>query len=148
MRVAGIADVGVQAKAMYRSLGTSAFEFLYLAANGIRATAHAYIDPASRAIWREALDRRSGIVVAASHTGNWDLAACAVARELELLVVTKRLRVPALDAFWQDTRAAQGIRLANAAGAIARARRVLGRGGAVAMMIDQVPGDHAPRPCC
>ncbi|MDP9001885.1 MAG: lysophospholipid acyltransferase family protein [Myxococcota bacterium] len=139
MREAGIVDAGAEVNAMYRSLGTSAFEFLHLASNGVCATMHAHVDPASRDLWWAALERGSGIVIAASHTGNWDLAACAVAREVELLVVTKRLRVRALDAFWQKARAAQGIRLSNAVGVIARARTVLGRGGAVAMMIDQVP---------
>ena len=53
--------------------------------------------------------------------------------------MTKHLRVEALDVFWQATRAAHGVRLADSRGALARARAVLGRGGAVAMMIDQVP---------
>jgi Kdo2-lipid IVA lauroyltransferase/acyltransferase len=124
---------------MYRSLGTSAVELLYLAARGAEAAGHACIDPASRRLWQEALGRGRGVVVAASHTGNWDLAACTVARDVELLVVTKRLSVRSLDSFWQSTRAAQGVTLTEARGALARARAVLGRGGAVAMMIDQVP---------
>jgi KDO2-lipid IV(A) lauroyltransferase len=139
MRAAGIRDVGGEARAMYRSLGTSALELLYLAARGREAATHARVDPASRLLWQQALGRGRGVVVAASHTGNWDLAACTVARDVELLVVTKRLSVRSLDAFWQSTRAAQGIDLAEPYGALTRARAVLGRGGAVAMMIDQVP---------
>jgi Kdo2-lipid IVA lauroyltransferase/acyltransferase len=85
------------------------------------------------------VSRGRGVVIASSHTGNWDLAACTMAREVELLVVTKRLSVRWLDRFWQSTRAAMGVRLTGAHGAVARARATLGRGGAVAMMIDQVP---------
>jgi Kdo2-lipid IVA lauroyltransferase/acyltransferase len=145
MRAAGLADPQAEARAMYRSLATSALEFLRLAARGMEATGHARIDGASRARWQEALGRRRGVVVAASHTGNWDLAACTMARDIELVVVTKRLSVRSLDAFWQSTRAAMGVGLVDARGAMKRAREVIGRGGAVAMMIDQVPAsaDHA-----
>ena len=139
MLAAGVRDVRVETLAMYRALGTSALEILHLAARGAEAARHARIDRASEVRWQEALGRGRGVVVAASHTGNWDLAACAVARDVELLVVTKHLRVQSLDAFWQSTRASVGLHLAEAHGAMARARAVLRRGGAVAMMIDQVP---------
>ncbi|HTQ49024.1 MAG TPA: lysophospholipid acyltransferase family protein [Polyangiaceae bacterium] len=139
MRAAGIDAPEREARAFYAELGLSAIEFLRLALRGPRALSHVEIDEPSRARWRDALARNHGVVVAASHTGNWDLAACAVAREVELLVVTKHLSVRWLDRFWQSTRAALGVRLADAAGAMARARETLRRGGAVAMMIDQAP---------
>jgi len=139
MRAAGIEHAAAQARAMYAALGASAVEFLWLAWGGARALEHVRIDEASVGPWRAALGRGRGVVVAASHTGNWDLAACAVAREVELLVVTKRLSVRWMDRVWQSTRAALGVRLAEARGALARGREVLRRGGAVAMMIDQVP---------
>jgi KDO2-lipid IV(A) lauroyltransferase len=87
------------------------------------------------------------VVVAASHTGNWDLAACAIARDVELAVVTKHLSARSLDAFWQATRAAHGVHLIDARGAMARGRDVLARGGVLAMIIDQVPAsaNHAVR---
>jgi KDO2-lipid IV(A) lauroyltransferase len=139
MRAAGIDAPARVARAFYRQLGMSAVEFLGLALRGRRALEHVEIEAASRARWREALALGRGVVVAASHTGNWDLAACAIARDVELLVVTKHLSVRWLDRFWQSTRSALGIRLSDAVGAIARARETLGRGGVVAMMIDQVP---------
>jgi KDO2-lipid IV(A) lauroyltransferase len=139
MRAAGIAAAAEQARGMYRALGASAVEFLWMAAGGARAFEHVRIEAGSSGPWRAALARGRGVVVAASHTGNWDLAACAVARDVELLVVTKRLHVRWLDRFWQRTRAAQGVRLADPSGALKRARETLARGGAVAMMIDQVP---------
>lgn len=139
MRAAGVDHPARQARGMYASLGTSVFEFLWMAMRGPRAVEHAAIEDESRARWAEALGQGRGVVVAASHTGNWDLAACAMARQGELLVVTKHLSVRWLDRFWQRTRAALGVRLADAAGAIGRSREVLRSGGAVAMMIDQVP---------
>ena len=110
-----------------------------MAARGRSALDVVAIEPGSRAVWSQALSGGRGVVVAASHTGNWDLSACAIAREVDLLVVTKRLSVRWLDRFWQSTRARLGVRLTGALGAVARAREVLRRGGAVAMMIDQVP---------
>lgn len=147
LRAAGIGSPRAHAAAMYRSLGTSLCEFLWLAARGDRATVHVAIAPSSLASWRAALAMKRGVVVAASHTGNWDLAACAVARTIELLVVTKRLSVTSLDRFWQATRAQRGVTLQPSHGALASARAVLRRAGAVAMMIDQVPDSrrHAIR---
>jgi Kdo2-lipid IVA lauroyltransferase/acyltransferase len=139
MRAAGIADPGPQSRAMYAALGTSALELIGLGARRVEGAAGARMDAPSAALWRRARALGRGVVVAASHTGNWDVAACAMAGQVELLVVTKRLRVRALDDLWQSTRAARGVQLADGDGVLARAREVLGRGGAVAMMIDQVP---------
>jgi KDO2-lipid IV(A) lauroyltransferase len=139
MRAAGLERPATAARAMYRSLGVSALEFLWMAANGRAALRHVAVDAASLAPWREALGRGRGVVIAGSHTGNWDLAACAVAQQVELLVVTKRLSVQSIDRFWQSTRAGRGVALVTSEGCMARARRMLARGGAVVMMIDQVP---------
>jgi KDO2-lipid IV(A) lauroyltransferase len=139
MRDARVVRPALQARRMYAALGASAIEFLWMAARGAKALEHVAIEPQSQQRWEAALGRGRGVVVAASHTGNWDLAACAMAREGELLVVTKRLSVRWIDRFWQRTRAALGVRLTDATGALERSREVLRRGGAVAMMIDQVP---------
>lgn len=126
---------------MYRSLGASVWEFLWLAGRSRpeELSDIAYVDEQAAAAVEAALARGRGVVFAASHTGNWDLAACAIARRVPLLVVTKRLHSPGFDAFWQATRRRFGVRLTGATGAMARARGQLGAGGAVAMMIDQVP---------
>ncbi len=139
MGVAGIPSSPRSARAMYRALGRSAVEFLWLGSRAARGETHARIDAASIGPWRDAIGGGRGVVIAASHTGNWDLAACAMAREVDLLVVTKRLTVRSLDRFWQSTRAAYGVRLADAHGAVRGVRDVVRRGGAVVMMIDQVP---------
>jgi Kdo2-lipid IVA lauroyltransferase/acyltransferase len=139
MRRAGVASPSRTARAMYASLGRSAFEFLWLARRGDEAVGHVTVDGASAVAWREARAQGRGVVIAASHTGNWDLAACAMARDVALLVVTKRLSARSIDRFWQATRAGRGVSLAGADGAMASGREALARGGAVAMMIDQVP---------
>ncbi len=147
MRSAKVADPKGSARAMYRSLGASACELLWLGGAAREVDPLATIEPASAARLDAVLAEGRGAIVAATHTGNWDLAACAIARRAPLLVVTKRLHAPALDAFWQGTRAGYGVLLAPAAGASREATAVLARGGLVAMMIDQVPSDtrHAVR---
>jgi len=132
---------------MFASLGTSAIELLWLAAQRRSLAQYTHIDAASSGEIERCTRDGRGIVFAASHTGNWDLAACAIAERVPLMVVTKRLRARWVDAFWQSSRAAYGVRLVEAAGAMRRARAHLASGGAVAMMIDQAPDDarHASK---
>jgi KDO2-lipid IV(A) lauroyltransferase len=139
MQVACIERPDRQARAMYGALGASALEFLWLAGRGEEAASHVHFDPAAEASWQRAVALGRGVVIAASHTGNWDLAACAMADHAVLLVVTKHLSMKSFDRFWQSTRAGRGVRLTGASGAWAEARHTLRDGGAVAMMIDQVP---------
>lgn len=146
MQAAAMAKPREEARAMYRSLGISLLELLALSTpHAARLIRSVHIDEDSRRLLADKLALGRGIVIAGTHTGNWDLAACAVAREVDLLVVTKHLRVRSLDRYWQATRSAHGVLLCDAKGALAGARRVLARGGAVAMMIDQVPdvAEHA-----
>ena len=142
MRFARIDSPSRAAGAMYEALGRSALEFLWLAERGAELSRHVAIERASVERWRAAIAGGRGVVIAASHTGNWDLAASAIAHEVELLVVTKHLSVASIDGFWQSTRARQGVTLTGAEGALARGREVLRRGGAVAMMIDQAPSSR------
>ncbi len=137
MRRAGLSTA--HAAAMYCGLGTSVFEFLWMAGSSRSLRAYAHVDEESARLLRKAQERGRGVVLAASHTGNWDLAACRMAEDVEVVVVTKRLRVAWLDAFWQRTRARRGVSLTEGTGALGVAHEVLGRGGVVAMMIDQVP---------
>jgi KDO2-lipid IV(A) lauroyltransferase len=83
-----------------------------------------------------------GAVLATAHTGNWDLAACAVAAHAPLTVVTKRLSIGFLDRLWQGARRARGVRLVQAGGAARAIAAALRRGDLVAMLIDQAPEQH------
>ncbi len=139
MRTARLDHPARAARAMYRSLGVSAMEFLWLSARNEPVTRHVRLASDAVPKWDEAMARGRGVVVAASHTGNWDLAACAMAARAPLLVVTKHLSATGIDQFWQEARARRGVMLAPGEGAMKSAQAVLRKGGAVAMMIDQVP---------
>ena len=152
MARAGVAEPTRTAAGMYGSLGTSALELLWLAGERRDLRSLVRVDPDAEATLAHARATGRGVVLAASHTGNWDLAACAIASSsrlappehgMSLMVVTKHLSMGWLDAFWQRTRARYGVELVSARGAFARGRDHVRAGGAVAMMIDQVPARRA-----
>lgn len=146
MARAGVAG----ARAFYAELGTSVFELLWLAGAGEarrqRAIAdHVVLDEAG-------LDVAGPIVLAASHTGHWELAAFATARFFAargrtFTVVAKPIAVGAFHVFCNRLREAAGVRVVPPAGALEATQAALASGGVVAMLIDQVPDRerHAER---
>ncbi|HEU4537394.1 MAG TPA: hypothetical protein VFS00_24910, partial [Polyangiaceae bacterium] len=138
LRGAGYARPSAIAGAMYRSLGRGLFELLWAGGRPGRPLG-GHVRLSERAIARLAALEGRGAVLACAHTGNWDLAACAVAETRPLLVVTKRLRVRALDGLWQGLRRGRGVSLVSGRGSIGRALEALGAGSLVAIMIDQAP---------
>ncbi|HKQ72038.1 MAG TPA: lysophospholipid acyltransferase family protein [Polyangiaceae bacterium] len=143
MRRAGIALPRAAARAMYASLGTAIFEFLWMV--GRRGDLGGVVGLSERAgavLRGLGVGARGakGIVIATAHTGNWDLVACAAAEEhLALTVLTKRLRVAWLDRFWQGSRAERGIELVSGPNMFAEAVRALAAGRSVAVLVDQAP---------
>lgn len=136
---AGIEAAPRTARGVYASLGTTVFELLW-AAGRPPASSAALVRVEGWSEVERALAQGRGLVVATAHTGNWDLAACAVASRLSLTVVTKHLSWRSLDRFWQRLRARRGVDLLDAEGALRHARARLADGGAVAFLIDQAPG--------
>jgi Kdo2-lipid IVA lauroyltransferase/acyltransferase len=135
MQRAGVAEPRRTARAMYVALGRGLVELVAMA---LRPSARVPATVPSAALG-PLLARGRGAVVATAHTGNWDLAACAVASEAPLTVVTKRLSVGFLDRLWQGARRARGVRLVQAGAAARAVAGALGRGELVAMLVDQAP---------
>ena len=148
MARAGVESPADTASAMYRGLGAGVFELLWLA--GVTAErrdealrAHVRLDDDLDRALREAADR-GPVVLAASHTGNWELIAYGAAQVLakhgrRLAVVVKPQSVGAFHAFCTNLRTACGLVLIAPAGALRAARRTLAAGDVLAMPIDQVP---------
>jgi KDO2-lipid IV(A) lauroyltransferase len=142
MKRAGIVRSRVPALAaeMYRSLGTSVVEILWLAAHrNVPASELASIDEWSHAILSGAHERGCGVVLATAHAGNWELAAAALAERYPLTVVVKPMSVGWVERLCRGARKARGIGLASPDNALAASRDALSRGEMVAMLIDQVP---------
>lgn len=140
MRTAGIEGAPRYARAMYASLGTGLFEFLWMMGRPGENLANriAFAPEALEILAKYRADGR-GVVVATAHTGNWDLVACAAAHLGPLTVVTKRLSMRSLDRIWQSARAARGVRLLDAEGASRHVLEALARGGIAALLVDQAP---------
>ncbi|MFC1641099.1 lysophospholipid acyltransferase family protein [Myxococcota bacterium] len=135
MTIARIPEPERTATRMYRSLARGLLELLSMVLTPHRRLGVRLTDPQVRR-W---LSVPTGAVVATSHTGNWDVVACAVAELAPLTVVTKRLSVGWLDRLWQRLRAKRGVHLVEARGAWGHCRAALRRGELVAMLVDQAP---------
>jgi KDO2-lipid IV(A) lauroyltransferase len=145
---AAVARPAREARAMYAGLGAGLFELLWLAAAAPERRARAL---ASHVALDEELERalaaaceRGPVVLAASHTANWEVCAYGAARVLRasgrgLAVVAKPLSVGVFDAFCTALRRGCGLEVFGPDGALARSLGALGRGEVVAMLIDQVP---------
>jgi len=148
MRRAGVADAEAEASAMYAGLGTGIFELFWLAGASAerreRALREHVVLDADLAQAILAARERGPLVLAASHTANWELIAYGAAQTLatrgaRLAIVAKPISVRAFHAFCTNLRTACGLTLIDPFGALAEARRLLLAGDVVAMPIDQVP---------
>lgn len=148
MTRAAVRAPGAAASAMYRSLGEGVLELLWLAGASPRRRdealrTHVRLDEDLDLALYEAAER-GPVVLAASHTGNWELVAYGAAQVLakhrrRLAVVVKPQSVGAFHAFSTHLREACGLVLIDPEGAFGAARRSLEAGDVIAMPIDQVP---------
>jgi KDO2-lipid IV(A) lauroyltransferase len=140
---ASLARAGLDARVpgqVYRELGVGLAEILLARWRPDAARERVVIEPAARGALERA--RAAGpVILACSHTGNWEAAAFAAAGLAPLACVVKPISNRAIDAFCTRTRERMGLRLLSPRGAIRAASRALAEGHAVAMMIDQVPAD-------
>lgn len=148
MARARIAAPAREARAMYTHLGAGVLELLWLAGSSRERRDQALRDHVAFDADLDATLRaacaRGPVVLAASHTGNWELVAYGAAQvfagyDRRLAVVVKEQSVGAFHAFCMNLREACGLRLLAPVGAMAEARRSLATGHIVAMPIDQVP---------
>lgn len=148
MERAGIAHAEREASAMYAGLGTGIFELFWLAGasperrdRALRE--HVVLDEELATAILSARER-GPLLLAASHTANWELIAYGAAQTLatrgaRLAIVAKPISVGAFHAFCTKLRTACGLVLIAPSGALAESRRLLAAGDVVAMPIDQVP---------
>lgn len=136
----------------YAALGAGLLELLWLsrASAAKRAAvldAHVAVSEATKRALADAL-AKGPVVVFASHTGNWELAAFAAAQLLaehgrRFAVVAKPMSIGAVDRFTRATRTAFGIELLPPRGAVRATLSALANGDVVGMPLDQVPDRRA-----
>lgn len=148
MARAHVDDVPAAARAMYASLGRGVFELLWLAGASEARRARVLrecvaFEPGALEALHASL-ARGPVLLAASHTGNWELVAFATARRLadegrRLVVVAKPFSLSGFDRFTRELRAAFGVDVVEPRGAASACIERLRRGDVVVMPIDQVP---------
>ena len=125
------------ARAMYRHLGTSALEFLWMAGRP-RDALSAIVRRVGDEHYQAARRAGRGVIVVTGHVGNWDLCACSQAAAGEPLhVVTKTLSARGLSRYWMQRRSALGVVLHAAAGSLGALVAALRRGEVVGLVVDQ-----------
>lgn len=134
MTRAGIADARGVAVRMYRALGSALVELM---------RGQGELPPIDEDVLARAVDA-GPVVLFASHTGNWELAAAAAARFLaargrRLAIVAKPMHARFIDRILTRLRARLGVEVIAPVGALAACRDALAAGDVVAMPIDQVP---------
>jgi KDO2-lipid IV(A) lauroyltransferase len=83
----------------------------------------------------------TGVVLAASHTGSWDLAALAAcAMGVRLSVVSRNLSYGPLDRMWSRRRARAGLRLLDESQGLGSITAAAGAGRALGLLVDQRTG--------
>ncbi len=130
------AGIGIPERAVYRRLAGHLVDLLVVAGTpGLRLVA---LTPEATAALGAA--RAVGpVVIAGSHTGNWELAAFALAETCPVAVVAKRQGVGAVDRYIRALRRRFGVSMIAPRGALAGATEALAAGHVVVMPIDQAP---------
>ncbi len=130
------------ASAFYRGLSGNLFDLLAVAGGrdlGLRSVRLTVAARAELLRARGAASSPRPVVIAASHTGNWELAGFALASECPVTVVAKRQGVSSVDRYMNEVRSRFGVKVLAPLGAFAHASRALLEGQVVVMPIDQVP---------
>lgn len=145
---ARVAHPGRVASAMYRALGRGVFELMWLAGASaprrerVAAREVRFAPGALEAL--EAALEGGPVMLAASHTGNWELVAFAAAvalraRGRKLAVVAKPITSGPFDRFMRELRASLGVEVIAPAGAARACLARLAAGDVVVAPVDQVP---------
>jgi Kdo2-lipid IVA lauroyltransferase/acyltransferase len=138
-----VGDPAGLASALYRGLSGNLFDLLAVAGGRDLGSRSVRLTERARAALLLARGAVSSsprpVVIAASHTGNWELAAFALARECPVTVVAKRQGVSSVDRYVNEVRSRFGVNVLAPLGAFATASRALSEGQVVVMPIDQVP---------
>lgn len=128
------------ARASLVHLARGAAELLALERHGARLDAGVRFAPGAEELIRRAAARGRGVVVVAGHIGHWELTARGLARLVApCAAVARRTRHPWLDRALERLRAQAGVETIwrDDPGAARRILRLLRRGGALGLLIDQ-----------
>ncbi|MHB8834866.1 MAG: lysophospholipid acyltransferase family protein [Candidatus Methylomirabilia bacterium] len=123
------------ARACFENLGRTLAEFS-LAGSRIDELL-ARVDLAGAEHLHAALAGGRGVFIVTGHCGNWELLAARISREVPATGLARTMANPLVDATVEAQRRAAGARTMNARDAARGVLRLLHRGEAVGMLLDQ-----------
>jgi len=86
---------------------------------------------------RAALAQGRGAFILAGHCGNWELLAARISREIPVTGLARAMANPLVNELIDAQRRAAGVRTLDARDAVREVLRILRRGEAVGMLLDQ-----------
>ena len=130
--------VTATALAAYENLGRTTIETAVLARASRDEILELFDPPSDWPVLERALAKGKGVIIAAGHLGNWEIAASYIAaRGVEIEAVARQMENPLFDAFLTRTRERLGIRIVWDGEAVRRIPRVLRNNAVAAFLIDQ-----------
>lgn len=104
---------------------------------GKDAELESLIHPEGLAYVDEARAKNRGVLVLTAHIGNWDLLGPWAARRVPLTIITKELKHPGANRYWQEARARIGLNLLPAHNSYRACLATLKRGEFLGFILDQ-----------
>ncbi|NUQ77792.1 MAG: lysophospholipid acyltransferase family protein [Polyangiaceae bacterium] len=130
---------GATVRAAFASIGAMLADTLCLLRPFEQASTSLSLDPASRAVFHEALDEGRGVVFVAAHLGPWERMAALLAEQgFPVAAVARESSDPRITRIYEKIRRPRGVRsiYRKSPGAPMAIARELARGGAVGFLID------------
>ena len=124
-------------RSMYKNLGMSLLETLFLLSKGIDAYKNSY-RIFNQHLVDEALKLNKGALILTAHIGNWELAGFLVAKlGYRISAIVKEIKNPQLNHFWSSVRNRNGVETLASRHSFHSALRALKKNRLLVFLIDQ-----------
>lgn len=123
------------ARASFENIGRTLAEFALAAGRIDELLARFELEGLERL--HAALAAGRGVLVVSGHCGNWELSGARLAREVPLTSIARAMSNPLVEATVTGQRRAAGVRTVDSSDAAREVLRILRRGEAVGVLLDQ-----------
>jgi KDO2-lipid IV(A) lauroyltransferase len=130
------ADLRRRLRRVYQGMATNYVEVLRWF-GGRDAELEALIRAEGMEHFERARARGKGVLVLTAHIGNWDLLGPWAARRAPLTIISKELRGTGANRYWQEARAACGLKILPAHNSYRACLATLRRGEMLGFVLDQ-----------
>ena len=123
------------ARASFENIGRTLAEFALAAERTDELLARVELEGIGRL--HQAMGRGRGVIILSGHCGNWELSGARLAREVPLTSVARAMANPLVEEAVAAQRRAAGVRTVDSREAAREVLRILRRGEAIAVLLDQ-----------